>query len=531
MSALVLSCLALFACGDETGSRAGQEPWPLTVQTDGVLGYLAVQLPNTTHSAFDEALGVKLDGLALDRHLLALHLDARVFGGVLGLALPLSDAGAFRRSFERSPAITSLGGDQFRLQLPAEHPLAQLVLVAKVSLGAATGGAQVSSLQQLGSLFNGAGLDLPLRLKTENGRALLAPSLEGVVVTRRVLDELDGMQSGAGPALVATLNVERLADTYYAELQQVLANLRSALLGAKLAGLGGMLSGALNEAARGGRSPLGELPVPPAAVWAFLELLGPQRVEALGLRCESLDVDVGDGADTDTELADVSAARASVLDALDAVDMEFTMRYAANAPERQVLQAFRPAPSLPGDSFVAFADPTLAADALANWLRPLAVLAHGDGTTASAWQQEFVSLCAPWDGRVIARRLPDGELALFLGTYASAEWDLPATEAWLRPLADALELELPERAAWDAAGQGTRAGNFTVISNAVAQVDALALELDAADWSGEDASQPCVRASFDFALTDDASSRVQLWLSHDTDTGDVRLRFAPTAVR
>lgn len=452
---LTLGLLLATACGpgDRETDDAAAESWPLLVDAPGVLGYLSVQLPpEACGVVWQRLFGAPIDGVDLSRPACLVGLDEESFGGPVELLLPVSDADALRAALNSSPYVESMSGRELKLRLPADHELAVFIRAVRVGAGFLSGRMGGADIARLAATFQDkSDIRLNLQLEIDGAHATLAPSFEGLLVARRLREEIGGLELRDRYGVHLAVDVDRFEHVYYEDIKRVENTLRAALTGARGAGLAGMIaqmaSGRSSRAddangagdrevvATGG--PWGELfagvPTGPET-WAVIEMLGFQHVFAVGLSLE-----------VDRATLDELAAEGEGLE--DVVAREFgrlaqpTLRldYNRDSPQFALLEALRPVPrpALDGADALAAAltlraDPTLFATALSEWIRPLAVALLGDGSRSSAWQAELRELLRFWDGRMALSSSSDG--MLLLGLRGDAAWDQERLVAWVEPL-------------------------------------------------------------------------------------------------
>ena len=421
LSVLVL-LLAAFAaaCGESDDPQAPGDPWPMTVGLPGILGYVALPAePVDIAYAFDSILGWRPEGLGGDGPLGLILLDQTVFGGELAWVLPLEDEDALRRSLAECELLADLGGDRFEFTIPASHPAVQMLRLAGRMSGA--GG----PAEMLAALRDNADLTWQMQLAVERDRALLAPSFEGSVVARRMLGEVPGLLD---PELrgVLSLDAKRIHLAFQEEIEGVVMQFRSLLLGAQMAGVGMMLTALAGEE---GRTPDLGLPVPGPFLWAVLEMLAVDEVEGVQLSADGFDggallrtvaTEIGEGAmipggsggqrrAVDQE-PDPDGAASPFPE--DEVGGTLRLRWSATAAPAQLLNTLRPALPVRGAVSLGF-DPAGFATEFGVWCRPIIELAMGEGAPADRLAQELGSLLQPCSGALLVGVEP-GAQALVL---------------------------------------------------------------------------------------------------------------------
>ncbi len=421
--------LALPACGPgDDGGPA--EDWPLRVDAPGVLGYVSMPVgPDDLAASLDRVLAWRPDGLSGDGSFALVLLDEYVHGSPFAVAVPVDDEDAFRASLLASPNVTAGARDAWIFTLPRGNALAQAIQVARSMAGAN------SPQDILAALGEEPTIAWSMQLAHHDGRAVLAPSYEAGLTVARVLDEVGGLRAADGP-LVLSFDAKRMHLAYKQEIDGLVQQVRGMLLNVQMAGLGGMLAAGM----RGAEVPELDLPVPGPALWALLEMVGPDEVEGLQVELHGLDVgawvdqfarSVSDGPDVMRD--EVSAALDPVL------HVRLRTTWIEGSPRAALLAGVRPAPELPDAVSFAF-EPVSFPAALAEWARPLVELTMGEGAPAERLIAEMTELLAPCEGTVLVGK-EEGARALVLALQPGRELDVDGFAEVLGLFAHTLDLD------------------------------------------------------------------------------------------
>jgi hypothetical protein len=410
--ALLLSVLP--ACG-ERQATSPSEPWPVRVEASGILGYVAVQAePEDVADACDAILGWTPRGLAPGVPVAVLFLDERVYGGEYGLLLPVDDEAALRASLATCSTLSSREDDHLVFRLPESHRLVQMVRMAGRVSNARS---PMDVLSAMGG--GGAGLDWSVDLAFTDGRALLVPSFEAGIVAGRMPESVPGLARFSADDLVFSADTGRMQLAFQEPIRNAVAQLRSLLLGAQLAGVGQMLTRMAGD--HPGSGELG-LPVPGPFLWAVLEMLAPADVHGLQVSLRGVD-----GGEALRFLGELIRSGGESLELAPPTSDEapvtlLRLQWSEDSGVGRLLPTLRPAPEVGGVAMLAF-DPEAFPPALAAWCRPIAELAMGEGAPAErliAWLEE---LLAPLQG-VVAVSLADGAEALAATLQQGAQLDV-----------------------------------------------------------------------------------------------------------
>ncbi|MCB9896508.1 MAG: hypothetical protein H6825_00765 [Planctomycetes bacterium] len=435
--ALLVLAGTLPACGPDASSAHDGESWPMSVEAPAVLGYVALRAdPGRLAHWLGDQIGWTPAGLSGARPACALMLDASVMGGDTALCLPVDDEDAFRASLEHCDRVEVLSDGHFELHIAPDHPLAMAQRALRnVGQSGMSPGAILSALQEPQEYV------VPIDVVFHEGFALLVPTYEASVVTRRALDELAGLWRDEPFAVVVNADVQRLAQTFHKEIESFAAQLRNAQLGAGAAGAAAMFAqGRDGHGAMGG---MPELPVSGAFLWELLGALRLDELAALQFRIEgpayaAVLSSVLDGLLADADPTEAApAASPAAPESERAFGASLRIRWTPGSDWRGLVDALRPAPELEGAPLVFAVDGERFASALTRFVQPLADYVKGEGPPADRFAQQLGDLLRPWSGLLAVFGDDDGNVVSGLSLREGASFDVDAARAWLKTLADA----------------------------------------------------------------------------------------------
>ncbi len=403
------------ACGPREVTPA-DEPWPLTLEQPGMVGYTAVRLPAAELGALlVDLVGSPLEGLDAGRPLVALHVDPQAFGGSYALLLPVTDGDAFLDALAHLPGMSVTARGQHQLDVAPDSALGQLMLLTSSVRGA-------SSLMDLMQAFENLGPPrLSFHAREQDGWVLLAPTFEAGSACTAVLQATRGFAEDPPHDLVLSLDLERVRLVHAAEIQHIEDQLKGLIGGARTAGLFGMAARMGHDG--GGGSPMG-LDVNWEVLWALKDMAGIGSLQALQVQ---LELPEGEGRswrdDLPEFLARLGAAGVATL----------RVRATPGSPLRALADALRPAPDLAGAPLVLAADGAAFARAFAEWTRPLAEVVKGQGTPCDRYVDELASNLAGFGGTLALQG--EGDDWWLLADAGDTPPDaLSRLGAWLAPL-------------------------------------------------------------------------------------------------
>jgi hypothetical protein len=413
--AAALLAALLPGCGQREVSPPG-EPWPLTLQQQGVVSYTAIRLPVGERDALLAALlGDPLAGLDADRPLVALHVDPQAFGGSYALLLPVTDGDDFLDALGRLPGMTVSGRGAHQLEVGPDSTLGQLMLMASGVQGAASLPDLLEAFERLGPQR------LTFHAREQDGWMLLAPTFEAGSACADVLAATRGFAGDPPRDLVLSLDLERVRVVHAEPIRKFEEQLKGLIGGARTAGLFGMA--ARMGHGEGGGSPLG-FDVNWEVLWALKDMLDVEALQALQVQLQlapaGASAPLEDLPDLLERIGDVEAATLRV-------------RCAPGSPLHALAAALRPAPELPGAELVLAADGPAFARACAEWTRPLAEVVKGQGPPCDRYVEELASILSGFGG-TLALQGAGSDWCLLAQAGDGAPDALTRFSAWLTPL-------------------------------------------------------------------------------------------------
>jgi hypothetical protein len=436
--------VALGGCGHHAAPTAS-EPWPITLQANGVVAYAALRPPKP---AFDDActrlFGFVPDGVDASRPFTVMNLDAKAFGGAYALLLPLRDEAAFRDSLDKAPGLRHGGRGDYVLEVPADSELGRIILLSSSAV-AGTG----SFMDLVAAIQNAGPQSLAFQCNVEDGWALVAPTFEATSACRDVLRET-GSFAGAPPrALVLGVDLDRVRTVYAAELKRMEDQFRALIGGAQAAGLLGMASGM-----HGGDRPALDFGVKWEFVWAVKAMFDLSSFEGAQVAL----VQPGEAGDAgEVREADMDGDRDSwratlegegarfVRDLLAAREGALRLRLAPDVPLAALVAALRPAPEM-HDALVFATDGPAFGRAVADWMRPLGELAKGKGAPCDRYLDELASLLAGLGGTIALQVSGESKCLMASGGDITLE-SLQRLRTWATPILAAAGVDAAEDSA------------------------------------------------------------------------------------
>jgi len=416
----VLAALFAMGCGERSeGTSVPPEGWPVGSPVDAVLAYLAVSPQvDDISPVLERLLGWRPAGLANDRMAVLVLLDESMLSGLLGLALPVADAAAFRISLDESSAVSFIEEDRFVLTLSPESELLTAVRAGRALL---SGG---SVIERIAALRQPVSTTSTWDLSFHEGHALVAPSFEAAFVMRKLLEQMPlGVDAGS-PSHVGCLDVERFELAYFEEVAKSRRQLKALLSADNEGGAAGLLGQMLKDRDADSKS----LPFDGPTILALLEMLAVETLGAWQLQLFDMSV-LGKPVEThESSLARTTPTR-----------LLSRLRWKEPTALSDVLAALRPVSGQPlaGSHGVLTADADRFAATFAEWLRPLVEVVHGGGASANTALAELTELLSPWGGHLVIRF--DDDQAVGVVTLKSGErFDGVALVDWFRPLVAAL---------------------------------------------------------------------------------------------
>lgn len=412
LAALIL--LALVGCGSPSNDDAATETWPMSVDLPGLLGYIAVDVrPGELDRLFVDVIGVPVDGLAESGRMVLLQLDETTHGAGQSLAVPVADPDAVR-AFLDAPGsgIERLDAQRLRVTLDTDSEITKAVRMVEATASGPQGG-----LGGIMSMFGGGGpLVVTLHVEVDDEHLMLAPSFEGLAVTRAIRGRVPGLAApGEVDELVAVWDVERIGLAYHDRIQAMRSQIRTLFSAAPAAGFGAMMMAMRDRDADTPQFPR----ISADVLDALLKMSD-------GLAFEGLRIEARRGAANLAELIDggeddevpelvVSPLRASL-----------------TVPDGALLTTLRPAPDVAEAEWVLGADADAFAAAAAAWCRPLAELKHGRGQVAEDAVADLERMLAGWGGS-LAAGVDD---SLVVSTDPVDGLDLDGLVAWFAPIVE-----------------------------------------------------------------------------------------------
>lgn len=413
---------ALFAigCGERSeDTSASPVSWPVGSPIDAVLAYLAVSPQvDEISPVLERLLDWRPAGLADDRMAVLVLLDESMLSGLVGLALPVADAAAFRTSLDETATVSFIEEDRFVLTL---SPDSELLTAARAGRALLSGGGVI---ERMAAMRQPVSTTSTWDVSFHEGHALVAPSFEAAFVMRKLLEQLPlGVDAGS-PSHVGCLDFERFELAYFEEIGKSRRQLKALLSADNEGGAAGLLGQMLKDRDADSKS----LPFDGPTMLALLEMLAVETIGAWQLQLFD-NFEPGNLVGTD-ESSSTRSMPTRLLSRL---------RWKEPTALSDVLAALRPVSGQPlaGSHGVLTADADRFAVTFAEWLRPLVEVVHGGGTSANAALAELTELLSPWGGHLVIRF--DDDQAVGVVTLKSGEhFDGVALVEWFRPLAAAL---------------------------------------------------------------------------------------------
>jgi hypothetical protein len=264
---------------------------------------------------------------------------------------------------------------------------------------------------------------MTFHVDVEQGRALAMPSFEALAVSRRLLQATGGFVDAPPHGLVVSLDIDRVR-LVHAELIEQITNMTRGTLNAAR----GVGAASAMQMLADGSDFRAALPLGPDALWALYEMLGLGAIRAEQWR---ISFDVGEAwADVEQDF-DVRALLHSTRFEL------LRLRLAEGTPLAELFAALAPAPEVEGALLTLGVDRARFPRACANWLRPLAEVAKGEGAPCDRYLDSFAELVSAWSGRLALFIEEDGAPFLLVDVESGRGDDPGALATWLEPLIDA----------------------------------------------------------------------------------------------
>lgn len=416
-------------CDESTPAESNTaDGWPVGSPIDAVLAYLAVSPQADDFSPlFERFLGWRPAGLANDRMAVLVLLDESMLSGLAGLALPVADAEAFRRSLEESHSVTFTEDDRFVLTL---SPESELLTAVRLGRAAMSGG---SFVQRMAAMSQSVSTTSTWDLSFRAGHALMVPSFEAEFVLRKLLEKLPLDVDANSPSHVVCLDVERFELAYFEQIQNSRRQLEALLSAEGAGGVAGLLGQMLSESGAASE----QLPVDGPTILALLEMMALDSIGAY--QFQLFDMALIDRFMSPDEFRADEAQPIRSLSRL---------RWKEPTALSELLATLRPSPEQRQGLIhgVLSADADLFAAALPEWLRPLVELVHGKGAAANDALTELTELLSPWGGQLV---MGLGSVAV-VTCQPGERFDSAGLFAWFRSLAAAVageddpgDLDLP----------------------------------------------------------------------------------------
>ncbi len=468
-AALLAAATLLAGCGPSRPPALLEDPWPLTVPDPAVLGYAVARVPaEQLRRELQAAVGFCPDGLQDGAPLIGVHLDSGTFGGPVGFILPVEDEQAFRDSLDRASVLQSLGGGSYRLMLPPDSQLAELMSFVRALRAG-------SPLEMLAAMREPAADVMPIQVDVIDGHGLLVPSFEAVPVCLNLAAATGAFAASPPHDLVVSLDLRRLARVHAEALKQAEDRLRALATGAGVGGIFGAIAAARHGADARGPSFNWEV------LWAVKSMLDLDAVDAVQCQLDfdgaaaagtglwggadpadpppanrpgdrdSGDSDPGDNDPGDSDSGDSDPGdrtqRPEPRDALAALwravpQAALRARLGEASTLMPVVQTLAPAPLVGDVALVLAADAPAFARAFAECFRPVAEVVKGRGPPCDRYLDELATLLGGWGGVLALAVPPDGPPALLVslaegpaqGAAPGSAADFQAWLDWLQPL-------------------------------------------------------------------------------------------------
>ncbi len=318
--------VALTACG-QPAEPDPVEPWPLAFEDPGLLGYVAVQLPEKTlRSLLEEAFGSAPRGLGGGPALL-VPMDPTVLGGPLGVMLPLANVELFEASLVLMDGVDEMGSGRMRLTVPPETGL--FVAMGMYDIFTAPPSA-LGVLDTMGpglaQIMGGRGpRTIIVETRIEDDRVLIMPSFEALGAAARLPRLVPGLATMEAGEVVLSLDLERSGRAYHGPIEAT----RQRLLGSLHTA----------SALAGGESGLS---IDVEEIEAQLEALALGEIEAIQVTAR---------------LPGWIARGESIFARQDesslSLRQQVRVRWVAGGVFAERMESWRPAPEFPGASFIA----------------------------------------------------------------------------------------------------------------------------------------------------------------------------------